>query len=139
MDATFGDPRGQTNVDRAWNTRGYVINTLNSKKVAKYGHLCDAIGVEFHAGAFEIFGSTSDSTEKLIERLVARAAEKNHIPYPHLLSYWRKRFSTCIQLGNADLLFKASTRILTRSQGLQPTPAEAFLQEVLREHVHVRH
>ena len=132
MDATFGDPRGQTNVDKAWNTRGHVINTLNGKKVAKYGHLCDAIGIEFHPAAFEIFGSTSDATETLIARMVARAAEKNHIPYPNLLSYWRKRISTCIQLGNVDLLFKAFTRILTRSDDFKPPSAEAFLQEVLR-------
>ena len=52
MDATFGDPRGQTNVDKAWNTRGYVINMLNGMKFAKYGHLCDAIGIEFHPAAF---------------------------------------------------------------------------------------
>ena len=138
-DVTFGGPRCASNVGRAQDPHGYVVNNLNGKKVAKYGTLCQEIGVEFHPAAFEVFGSTSASTEKLVERLVARAAEKSHIPFPNLLSYWRKRFSTCIQLGNVDLLFTASTRILTRSHGIRPPSAEAFLQEVLRERVHVRH
>ena len=124
MDTTFGDPRCASNVDRARNSRGYVVSNLNGKKVAKYGTLCQEIGVEFHPAAFEVFGSTSASTEKLVERLVARAAEKSHIPFPNLLSYWRKRFSTCIQLGNVDLLFTASTRILTRSHGIRPPPPQ---------------
>ena len=105
----------------------------------KYDQHCREIGATFHAAAFEIFGSTSAETEDLIEKLVKRAAERRHIDYPILLSYWRKRISTTIQLGNADYLFRANSKILHRTHGQREQAPEDFLQDVMREKVHIRH
>ena len=90
VDATFGDPRCSTHVQHASVTQGYAIHKLEESKMRKYDHHCREIGATFHAAAFEIFGSTSAETEDLIEKLVKRAAERRHIDYPILLSYWRK-------------------------------------------------
>ena len=58
----------------------------------------------------ETFGRTSDDVTKLITKLVRRASELSHFPYAVLLSYWKKRLSTALQVGNAEFLISAAGR-----------------------------
>ena len=139
LDATLGDPRCSTHVNHASVTQGHTIRKLSEGKIRKYDQHCKDIGATFHAAAFEIFGSTSEATEELITKLVRRAAERRHIPLLNLFSFWRKRISTAIQMGNAMFLLKANSKILNRAHGHRTPAPEAFHLEVMRERVHVHH
>ena len=81
--------------------------------------------------AFESFGAVSADTVTLIAKLVSKAAELSNIPYSVLLSYWRKRISTTLQVQNARILMLSATRILAKSGA-----DEAFDMNALLESVH---
>ena len=86
--------------------------------------------------AFESFGAVSEDTVKLMARLASKAAELTNIPYSVLLSYWRKRISTTLQVQNARILMVSAARILARGGG---RPDEAFDANALLESVHNHH
>ena len=67
--------------------------------------------------AFESFGAVSEDTVKLVAQLTSMAAELSNIPYSVLLSYWRKRISTTLQVQNARILMVSAARILAKGGG----------------------
>ena len=61
-----------------------------------------------------------------------KASELLCIPYALLLSYWKKRISTTLQVGTAQFIMKASA--CTR----HPQRNQAYENSVLLESNHVR-
>ena len=84
---------------------------------------------------FESFGAVSEDVVKLMANLVSKAAEVTKVPYSVLLSYWRKRISTTLQVHNARILMLSSAQILSRGSGRRE---EAFDCQALLESVHNR-
>ena len=83
--------------------------------------------------AFESYdGLVSKDVIDIISSLAEKAAELLCIPYALLLSYWKKRISTTLQVGTAKYVMDASmsTRHPQRNQSLE--------NRVLLEARHVR-
>ena len=70
--------------------------------------------------------------------LVSRAAATSHIPYSMLLSYWMKRLSTGIQIGNAEYLLSASRRIAAHTQRGLAVAVSGAEDAAQLERLHVR-
>ena len=83
----------------------YALKHLEALKITKFEHRCNAFYSDFMPLAFETFGGSSERFEKLIERLSSKATEFNNIPYPILLSHWKKRISTTLQIGNVSIIY----------------------------------
>ena len=45
------------------------------------------------------------------------AAQKNHVEPGVLLNYWRKRISTCLQVGNANIISDAFIYLFDQGGG----------------------
>ena len=91
-----------------------------------YLERCERIGASFMPLVFETFGRVSDDVTKLLKSLVRRASEISHIPYATLLSYWRRRLSTALQVGNAEYLMSAIKRILAHTNSSQNPGRELY-------------
>jgi hypothetical protein len=78
----------------------------------------------------------SEQTVALMANLVSKAAELSMIHYSVLLSYWRKRISTTLQIHNARILMMSTVRILAKNGGRLE---EAFDANALMESVHNNH
>ena len=122
-------------VSQAAQIRHYALNRLHRLKNTKYLSRCTEINSSFMPLAFESFGAVSDDVVKLVANLVSKAAELTNIPYSVLLSYWRKRISTTLQVQNARILMLSSARILSRGGGRSDA---AFDCQALLESVHNR-
>lgn len=131
VDITIGHPTCPSYVTQAARTRHYTLNELHRRKNVKYLQRCTEINSSFMPLAFESFGAVSADTVTLIAKLVSKAAELSNIPYSVLLSYWRKRISTTLQVQNARILMLSATRILAKSGA-----DEAFDMNALLESVH---
>ena len=112
VDIRCTTPTTSTYVTHAALTPGYAITRGETEKNAKYLDKCLRIGASFMPLVFETFGRTSEDVSKLVKDLVRRAAGISHFPYALLLSYWKKRLSTALQVGNAEFLLSAIKRIL---------------------------
>ena len=62
----------------------------------------------FLAFAFESFGLASKGVVDVVSSLAAKGLELLCIPYALLLSYWKKRISTTLQVGTAKYVMEAS-------------------------------
>ena len=82
--------------------------------------------------AFESYGLVSKDVIDIISSLAEKAAELLCIPYALLLSYWKKRISTTLQVGTAKFIMEASA--CTR----HPQRQECIENSVLLEARHVR-
>ena len=58
--------------------------------------------------AFESFGLVSKEVVDLISNLAAKASELSCIRFELVLSYWKKRISTTLQVGTAKFIIDAS-------------------------------
>jgi hypothetical protein len=132
VDITIGHPTCPSYVTQAAHTRHYTLNELHRRKNVKYLQRCTEINSSFMPLAFESFGAVSADTAMLIAKLVSKAADLSNIPYSVLLSYWRKRISTTLQVQNARILMLSATRILAKGGGAD----EAFDMNALLESVH---
>ena len=132
LDFTIGHPTCGTYVEHAATTPNYTLLNLHARKNTKYLQRCTEIGASFMPMAFESFGAASDQVMDVMKRLVSRAAESTNIPFSILYSYWKKRFSTTLQVQNTRILLMASTSILAQSGRRE----EAFDPDVLLESVH---
>ena len=83
--------------------------------------------------AFESFGAVSEDTAKLMAQLMSMAAELTNILYSVLLSNWRKRISTTLQVRNARILIVSAAQILAKGGGRAD---EAFDGNALLESIH---
>ena len=119
-------------VAHAAHTAHYTLRTLHARKVTKYLNRCTEIGASFMPMAFESFGAASESVMTVLAKLVSQAAECTNIPYSVLLSYWKKRISTTLQMHNSRIIMLASSAILAQSGRRDP----AFDCGVLMESVH---
>ncbi len=135
LDITVGHPTCPSYVSRASVVRHHTLNKLHRDKNTKYLDRCTEINSSFMPLAFESFGAVSDDVVKLMANLVSKAAELTKIPYSVLLSYWRKRISTTLQVQNARILMVSSARILSRGGGRADA---AFDCQALLESVHNR-
>ena len=86
----------ELNVDRSLN--------LCDDSLVPWGGQADFL---FLAITFETYGACSKKFEDLLKVVTNLAAQKNHIEPGVLLNYWRKRISTCLQVGNANILSDA--------------------------------
>ena len=134
LDITIGDPRCQSYVQQARNKSGYTISRLTYNKNQRYKALCDRLGVSFLPVALEIFGQIAPPVLNLIKSLSARASEISSIPLAALHAYWIKRFSTVIQLGNAQFLLDSSSRMSSRQCSV---PSSAPSAQHLLEDTHI--
>ena len=123
IDVTVANPTGQTclnisqNEDNSSSIRQHANREKERIKNDKHLHRCQEINAKFMPLAFEIHGSASDSVNKLIRSLVSKAAEITFAPYHILLSYWRKRFSVCLQHHNALIINQAYLRLNNHGGG----------------------
>ena len=117
---------------RAADTPHYTLNLLHNNKNRKYLNRCTEIGASFMPMAFESFGAVSEDVMTVMSQLVCYAAENTSIPYSVLLSYWKKRISTTLQVQNARIIMMASAAILARTGRRDP----AFDCNVLMETIH---
>ena len=108
IDVTIANPTGQTYLRMgAHSQRHLAIKTREKYKEDKYKNRCQQIDRKFMPLAFEIYGSCSEKVDSLIKSLVHRAASLNNIPYSVLLSYWRRRIATTLQVYNARIIYEA--------------------------------
>ena len=136
VDITVGHPTCPSYVTHASRTRHSTLKKLHVAKNNKYKQRCHEIDSSFMPLAFESFGAVSEQTVALMANLVSKAAELSMIPYSVLLSYWRKRISTTLQIHNARILMMSTTRILAKNAGRLE---EAFDVNALMESVHNNH
>ena len=67
--------------------------------------------------AFEIYGACSKTFDEFLCSVVKIASEINSIPYSVLLSYWRRRISTTLQIYNARLINEGYLRLFDNGGG----------------------
>ena len=135
VDITIGHPTCPSYVTRAAVVPHHTLDRLHRQKNTKYLDRCTEINSSFMPLAFESFGAVSEDVVKLMANLVSKAAEVTKVPYSVLLSYWRKRISTTLQVHNARILMLSSAQILSRGSGRRE---EAFDCQALLESVHNR-
>ena len=58
--------------------------------------------------AFESFGLVSKEVVDLISNRAEKASELSCMPFELVLSYWKKRISTTLQVGTAKFIIDAS-------------------------------
>ena len=82
--------------------------------------------------AFESYGLASKDVVVIIGSLAGKAADLLCIPYALLLSYWKKRISTTLQVGTARYILEAS------ACSRHPQRNQAYVDSVWLESRHVR-
>ena len=94
---------------------------LSISLVVKYKQKCENLGHCFLPLAFESYGLASKDVVEVISSLTEKASDLLCIPYALLLSYWKKRISTTLQVGTAKFIVDASmsTRHPQRCQSLE--------------------
>mmetsp|Transcript_30481 Transcript_30481/g.56778 ORF Transcript_30481/g.56778 Transcript_30481/m.56778 type:complete len:134 (+) Transcript_30481:84-485(+) len=91
-------------------TEGHDMYHLESFKLSKYFEPYRRVGVYFKPIGAEMHGVITKNFQWLFQKLVTKAAEKSHIPYGILYSYWQKRMSTTLQKSNAKVLHLAEQK-----------------------------
>ena len=116
LDITVSHPTCQSYVNRAGKERGHTIKKKVKEKNDKYKEKCERQGICFMPLAFESFGLASIEVVNLINSLAEKSSELNGIPFELILSYWKKRISTTLQVGTANFImdaFASCTKILS--------------------------
>ena len=86
--------------------------------------------------AFESFGLASIEVVNLISSLAEKSSELNGIPFELILSYWKKRISTTLQVGTAKFIMDASASCTKNPQRRMEIEESALLETY---HVRARH
>ena len=82
--------------------------------------------------AFESFGLVGKDVVSLISSLAEKVSELRSLPYVLLLSYWKKRLSTTLQIGTAKFIMDASASFR------HPSRRMSLEDSVLSESYHIR-
>ena len=98
----------------------------------KYKEKCERQGACFLPLAFESFGLASKEVIDIISKLVSKASEIGNVPYSLLLSYWKKRISTTLQIGTAKFILETSVCKKNCQQ------SQDIIESALLEAYHVR-
>ncbi len=86
--------------------------------------------------AFETFGKASKEVHHLLRVLTAKASDNLHVPYSALLSYWKRRLSTTLQIENVSHIMRSSALILSKTD-IHDNTFGINLDELELESVHV--
>ena len=108
MDITVSHPTCSSYVGRACKERGHTIKKKRMEKNNKYLKKCEDQGACFSPLPFESFGLAGRQVLDLVSSLVKKASESLNIDFALLLSYWKKRISTTLQVYTAKFILEAS-------------------------------
>ena len=135
LDVTVSHPTCQSYVQYAGRERGHTIKKKVKEKNDKYKERCERQGSCFMPLAFESFGLASKEVVNLISSLSEKASELSGLPFAFVLSYWKKRISTTLQVGTAKCIMDVSSS--TRNHKRQNEIEDSVLLESY--HVRARH
>ena len=138
-DLSVGHPCGQGNVGHACHTPGYTLQDINQRKRSKYEDSCALLMADFCPLAFETFGKASKEVHHLLRVLTAKASDNLHVIFhtqSALLSYWKRRLSTTLQIENVSHIMRSSALILSKTD-IHDNTFGINLDELELESVHV--
>ena len=118
VDITFTDPRGTANLARnAHKTTNRVFELMEKVKDDKYKDICIAKNMSFSPAAYTVFGSWSEKSHKLFDKLVDDISTATGTFKTQHRRYYTQAISCQIVSANGKI-------ILSRSiDALQPTPS----------------
>jgi len=114
VDICIANACAKSYVRTACDIEGHAMSQLENRKIEKYQHAYQNVGVDFLPLALEIHGVTSETFKKFIRRLATEISDANDIPYCIALSYWQRRMSTTLQRMNATILRSTQVKISRR-------------------------
>ena len=132
MDITVSYPTCSSYVGRACKERGHTIKKKRMEKNNKYLKKCEDQGACFSPLPFESFGLAGREVLDLVSSLVKKASESLNIDFALLLSYWKKRISTTLQVYTAKFILEASV------SKRNPQRRQDIVDSALLETYHVR-
>ena len=132
LDITVSHPTCNSYVGRACKERGHTIKKRRQEKNNKYLKKCEDQGACFSPLALESFGLAAKEMLDLISNLVKKASELLHIDFALLLSYWKKRISTTLQVYTAKFILESS------ASKRNPQRRQDIAESALLETYHVR-
>ena len=124
-------PTCNSYVGRGFKERGHTIKKKRQEKNNKYLKKCEDQGL-FLPLALESFGLAAKEMLDLISNLVKNESELLHIDFALLLSYWKKRISTTLQVYTAKFILESS------ASKRNPQRRQDFAESALLETCHVR-
>ena len=108
MDITVSHPTCSSYVGRACKERGHTIKKKRMEKNNKCFKKCEDQGACFSPLPFESFGLAGREVLDLVSSLVKKASESLNIDFALLLSCWKNRISTTLQVYTAKFILEAS-------------------------------
>ena len=132
LDITVSHPTCGSYVGRACKERGHTIRKKRKEKNNKYLKKCEDQGACFSPLPFESFGLAGEEVLDLVSSLVKKASESLNIDFALLLSYWKKRMSTTLQVYTAKFILEASV------SKRNPQRRQDIMDSALLETYHVR-
>ena len=132
LDITVSHPTCSSYVGRACKERGHTIRKKRKEKNNKYLKKCEDQGACFSPLPFESFGLAGKEVLDLVSSLVKKASESLNIDFALLLSYWKKRMSTTLQVYTAKFILEASV------SKRNPQRRQDIMDSALLETYHVR-
>ena len=132
LDITVSHPTCGSYVGRACKERGHTIRKKRKEKNNKYLKKCEDQGACFSPLPFESFGFAGKEVLDLVSSLVKKASESLNIDFALLLSYWKKRMSTTLQVYTAKFILEASV------SKRNPQRRQDIMDSALLETYHVR-
>ena len=132
LDITVSHPTCSSYVGRACKERGHTIKKKRMEKNNKYLKKCEDQGACFSPLPFESFGLAGREVLDLVSSLVKKASESLNIDFALLLSYWKKRISTTLQVYTAKFILEASV------SKRNPQRRQDIVDSALLETYHVR-
>ena len=132
LDITVSHPACSSYVGRACKERGHTIKKKRMEKNNKYLKKCEDQGACFSPLPFESFGLAGREVLDLVSSLVKKASESLNIDFALLLSYWKKRISTTLQVYTAKFILEASV------SKRNPQRRQDIVDSALLETYHVR-
>ena len=112
--------------------RGHTIKKKRMEKNNKYLKKCEDQGACFSPLPFESFGFAGKEVLDLVSSLVKKASESLNIDFASLLSYWKKRMSTTLQVYTAKFILETSV------SKRNPQRRQDIVDSALLETYHVR-
>ena len=88
--------------------RGHTSRKKRKEKNNKYLKKCEDQGACFSPLPFESFGLAGREVLDLVSSLVKKSSESLNIDFALLLSHWKKRISTTLQVYTAKFILEAS-------------------------------
>ena len=108
VDITVCHPTCSSYVGSSCKERGHTIRKKRKEKNHKYLKNCEDQGACLSPLPFESFVLAGKEVLDLVSSLVKKASESLNIDFALLLSYWKKRMSTTLQVYTAKFVLEAS-------------------------------